>query len=230
MIDVHRQKFRVLFYTLVVLIAVYPVLRDALETRILFEVVTTAVFVVTVFSVYPRGLPLRVALVLGIPTLVGLWVGYVFPGIPRQGLSVGFHALAAGFLGYTVSRILHVVYREPRVTTDAVYGAFCGYIVVGLTFGHLYCVAEVLGPGSFAGSGDFPGGGLSEDRRHQVLTYFSFITLATVGYGDITPVRGAARGLAIAEAITGQFYIAVLVAELIGKRVGSAPARPDTSP
>jgi hypothetical protein len=58
-----------------------------------------------------------------------------------------------------------------------------------------------------------------EGRQRSVLTYFSFITLTTLGYGDITPGSGAARGLAMVEAIMGQFYIAVLVAELVGRRV-----------
>jgi hypothetical protein len=57
---------------------------------------------------------------------------------------------------------------------------------------------------------------------HFQLTYFSFVTLTTVGYGDITPAREGPRGLAVVEAMVGQFYVAVLLGELIGKRVSHA--------
>jgi hypothetical protein len=58
------------------------------------------------------------------------------------------------------------------------------------------------------------------------LTYFSVSTLTTVGYGDVTPATGVTRGLANVEAIVGQFFLAVVVADLIGKRVGSQLAAP----
>jgi len=69
---------------------------------------------------------------------------------------------------------------------------------------------------------------------HFQLSYFSFITLTTVGYGDITPTGNPVRSPSVAEAVTGQFYLAVLVAELIGKRVAQAPSgnapRPNERP
>jgi hypothetical protein len=61
-----------------------------------------------------------------------------------------------------------------------------------------------------------------DDRDHLMLTYFSFVTLTSVGYGDITPGSRTVRSLAVLEAIIGQFYIAVLIGELIGKRVSQA--------
>jgi hypothetical protein len=88
-------------------------------------------------------------------------------------------------------------------------------------FGHGYSLVEALAPGSFRG-GDFVTGPPDPGRVHLTLTYFSFVTLTTVGYGDVAPAAGLARGLANVEAIVGQFYLAVLVADLIGKRVAQA--------
>jgi hypothetical protein len=99
-----------------------------------------------------------------------------------------------------------------------VLGAFCGYLLLGVLFGHLYCIMEYSTPGSFEGRGLVPQLLPAGGRLHYILTYFSMITLTTLGYGDIVPATDAARGLSAVEAITGQFYIAVLIAELIGRR------------
>src|SRR5262249_15823647 len=114
------------------------------------------------------------------------------------------------------------------VKIDSVNGAFCGYLLIAVAFGHLYCALESLLPGSFRGPSDFAA--LMEDgveRRYQ-LTYFSAVTLPTLGYADVTPLKGPARGIAVVEAVLGQFYIAVLVAELVGKHVAQALKGPPT--
>ena len=167
-----------------------------------------------------------VALLLAIPTLVGIWTGFVWPGQHQQNVSIGFHVLAALFLGFCTISIIQVVYSEPAVSADSVCGAFCGYLLIGLAFGHLYCVVELLTPGSFTGNEAFKTQVQSEEWRRFQLSYFSFITLTTVGYGDIVPAKDGAKGLALVEAITGQFYIAGLVAELIGKRVSQVLSGP----
>jgi hypothetical protein len=97
--------------------------------------------------------------------------------------------------------------------------------VVGLAWGTLYSVIEVANLGSFQASSDLADALRSTKTRQSVLVYYSFVTLTTVGYGDITPVSPAARTLAWLEAMMGQFYIAVLVAFLIGIRVSQGPIR-----
>jgi voltage-gated potassium channel Kch len=86
-------------------------------------------------------------------------------------------------------------------------------------FGHLYCFFETAVPGSFEGHGTIPERLPQGERLFFLLGYFSMVTLTTVGYGDIIPATDAVRGLAAVEAVAGQFYIAVLIAELIGRRL-----------
>ena len=96
-------------------------------------------------------------------------------------------------------------------------GAVCGYLLLGIIWGLMYSAVEEASPGSFA----FPADARAPQTRMDsgVLNYFSFITLSTVGYGDVTPTWPLARTLAWLEAITGQFYLAVLVAGLVGAKV-----------
>jgi hypothetical protein len=208
------------------LMIVYPILRGAFSTRLLFDALLTTVFLAAFFMIFAQQRLRFVAFVLGVPTIVGAWIDYVIPGLPRLALLACFHLVAALFFGFTVAIILHAIHKQEGVSGDAIYAAFCGYVLVGLTFGHFYGLAETLNPGSFQASEQVRTQMQANDRHHLLLTYFSFITLTTVGYGDITPGTGVVRSLAVVEAIVGQFYIAVLIGELIGKRVSQAMSSP----
>jgi hypothetical protein len=217
-----QRRFLALLLALGLLLVVYPLLRTAVGTRLLLDALLTIVFVAAFLTIFSQSRFRLLALLLGVPTIVGAWIGYVLPGLPRLPLVVSFHLVAALFFGFTVATILRAIHREQTVSADAIYGAFCGYLLVGLAFGHLYCVTEATNPGSFQGSEQFSTQLQVEARHHFLLTYFSFVTLTSVGYGDITPGSGTARSLAVVEAILGQFYIAALIGELIGKRVSQA--------
>ncbi|HVL11950.1 MAG TPA: potassium channel family protein [Gemmata sp.] len=219
------RKYQALLLALLGLVVVYPLLGGTPHARLVLHLLVTFVFAAALVVVF-AGHRLRVAaFLLGLPTLVGMWTGYFLPGVPTLAAQLTFHMLAAGFFAFTTGAILRDIYREKGVSVDSVYGAFCGYFLTGLAFGHVYNVVELLHPGSFRGE-DFAAD-MSDDHRHYLLTYFSFLTLTTVGYGDVTPATSSARGLAVTEAITGQFYLAVLVAELIGRRVSQAFAPPE---
>jgi hypothetical protein len=217
-----RRRFLLLLLALALLLVVHPVLGGAFGTRLLFDALFTIVYLTGILAVFTKGPVRLLGLLLGIPTVVGAWTGYAFPGLPRLPLALSFHVVAALFLGFTAATILRSIYREESVSADSIYGAFCGYLLVALAFGHLYCLIETTTPESFAGAKGHIPQLQAEDRQHFLLTYFSLCTLTTVGYGDITPAKEAARALAVLEAVLGQFYIAVLIGELIGIRVSQA--------
>ncbi len=213
-----RGRFLALLVALLGILLLHPLLSTAWPVRVLYDLLLTVVFLTAFQVIFTQRTHRLLALVLVIPTVVGLWTGYVLPGLPRRPLIVSFHILATVFLGFTVAMILRVIYSDRKVTADSIYGAFTGYLLVALAFGHLYCLAESVSPGSFRGSAEFMTLLKNPDAIHSLLTYFSVITLTTVGYGDISPGNPAVRSLAALEAILGQFYIVVLMAELIGKR------------
>ena len=220
-------KYRALLLALVVVVLVFPLLHRTPGTRLILHSLISLLFLTATLAVFPTRRLRVVAVVLGTPTLLGLWTGYLLPGVARVPAGVTFHVFAAGFFVFTIGVILQSLHHEKEVTADSVYGAFCGYLLAGLAFGNVFNVLELLEPGSF--QGDAFVREVSDERRHFLLTYFSFITLTTVGYGDITPGSDSVRGLAAVEAIVGQFYIAVLVAELIGKSVSSARPVPPSN-
>ncbi len=118
------------------------------------------------------------------------------------------------FLTYVLALILRRVLRDRRVTLDTVAGAACAYFLLGVIWGELFLLVERWRPGSFAVPSTWMVGS-ARDLRSS-LTYFSFATLTTVGYGDIHPTDPAAGSLCTAEALIGQLYLAIMIARMVG--------------
>jgi hypothetical protein len=213
-----RRKYQTMLVALLMFLVAYPILRGPAGSPVLARVLLTGVFIAGWWVVF-AGHRFRVAaVVLGAPALLGAWTGYALPEPRGPAVAVFFHVTAATFQAFVLFVLLRGVHREPIVSADTIAAALCGYLLLGVAFGHIYCLLDEIVPGSFGGLDR----GAGAAGTHFRLTYFSFITLATVGYGDITPTGDTARALAVVEAVTGQFYLAVLVAELIGKRVAHA--------
>jgi len=118
------------------------------------------------------------------------------------------------FLNLTTYLACKQVLFSGSVDGNKIIGAICIYIMMALSWAFGYLLIEEVYPGSFTG--------LNHTDWHdnmQDMVYFSFVTLTTLGYGDISPVLPLARFFGYLEAVTGQFYIAILVASLIGIRL-----------
>ena len=105
------------------------------------------------------------------------------------------------------------------VTGDSLAGALGGYLLAGVVFSHLYCALEIVSPRSFRVPDDMVPQLTDPGQRPYVFNYYSFVTLTSVGYGDILPVTQPARSLSCVEAVVGQFYMATVIAGLVGVRV-----------
>src|SRR5262245_14761590 len=121
--------------------------------------------------------------------------------------------LGAAFTGFLSIVILREVLGRGAVDRDTILGAICAYLLVGICWAGIFGFMEQVRPGSLAFPED--AGGQAAAPRPEMNLYFSFVTLATLGYGDIRPTIPTTRALAWMEAVFGQFYIAVLVARLV---------------
>lgn len=136
---------------------------------------------------------------------------------PSHWLVVVCHGSLVVLIVFFVAAILSYVLGSGKVTWDKIYGAVCAYLLLGYAWTFAYSVTEEMQPGSFTSvlstmPTDLVG-------RVMQLRYFSFVTLATVGYGDIVPHTPAARTMALLEAILGQFYLVALVGRLVGLHI-----------
>jgi hypothetical protein len=108
--------------------------------------------------------------------------------------------------------------RATAISSEHIYAALSAYVLIGIFCGVFYLVLERAWPGSLGIAGE----SVPSDFSLTSGIYFSFVTLATLGYGDIVPKREVARGLAIVEAVAGQLYLAVMVARLVSLYVTGA--------
>jgi hypothetical protein len=117
------------------------------------------------------------------------------------------------FFGYVTWSEFRAVLRQKEVTGETISMSISVYLLMGLTFGIFYIVLYHLQPHAFS----FGGSAVPSEREiFPTLVYFSLTTLSTIGFGDITPITLQSRYAAVAEGITGQFYLAILVARLVG--------------
>jgi voltage-gated potassium channel len=113
--------------------------------------------------------------------------------------------------------ILGYVLHSGKVTSDKIFGAICVYLLFGYAWTFAYSLIEEVQPGSFTAVTSITPNDLVSRVMH--MRYFSFVTLATVGYGDIVPHTPTARTMALLEAMLGQFYLVALIGRLVGLHI-----------
>ena len=221
-----ERRFGVLLVILVALLAGPPVLLGFGLSAAWFDGLMALLMVAAILSLCFERHQRLFALLLGIPTVLLSLGGHVLPGETSGPVLFAGHLCAVLFLFGASVLIVRSLFSAPTLTFDSILGAVCGYLFLGLGWAVLYALIEGFRPGSFEISPKLVTGGDVAHPLPSVLTYYSFVTLTTVGYGDINPVSPATRTLSWIEAITGQFYLAAIVAGLVslltakGKRAG----------
>jgi hypothetical protein len=169
---------------------------------------------------------LVVGVVLGLPAIIARVFDAHFRE-PPVFVSALILISTVAFFSFLVWHILNDVLRGRRVTAEKITGAVCAYLLLGFVWALLYAFMEFIEPGSLA----IPDA-LTErvttgegESALSLFTYYSFVTLTTLGYGDITPVSIAARTFAWIEALVGQLYLAIMIARLVGIHIAEAAYR-----
>ena len=208
-----RSPLLSLLIALLALLLLYPFFAGHVMARAVWDICSSAILLLGISVISHVRRRVVIALVLAIAVLSTKWSGYV---IDNERLLLVNDGLAAIFFTFTACLLLADVLSKGAVTADKIYGALCVYLLIGLTWGFMFLILEGFQPGSFQ-FGQARLSGIEKDPA--TLVYFSFVTLSTVGYGDITPLSPPARSLAFMEAIIGQIYLAVLVARLVGLHI-----------
>ncbi len=222
-----ERKYLVLLLAVASTIVVQPLAHGFLAGLMISEVLRNLLVVTVLFIVFQRRHVRLVFLLIGLPVMASNWAHYTVPERFEPALAVIHHAFLVAFLGFAVTVILRRIFERKVVGGDDVLGAVCGYLLAGIAWGSLYLLVELLVPGSFSVQEAIAGQLGGWYARQAVFDYYSLMTLTTLGYGDITPIRPPATSLTLIEAVFGQFYIAVIVAQLVGLRLAEALQPPD---
>lgn len=184
-----------------------------LSTRIVVDVTLVGVFVLGVWSLVHSRIAFVVGWVLAALTLTLLLAAHATELIMLQYLAL---LVVLIFLLLTCMIAVHDVLFGGQIDINRLVGAVCVYLLSGALWGIVYFLLSVASPGSFEG---IVGDGWSEQLNE--FTYHSFVTLTTLGYGDVTPVLPVARALCYLESVLGQMYLTVLVAALVGIHIAN---------
>jgi len=218
-----QHKHLVLLLTLLCAFLVQSASHGLLAARVISNLFISVIVLAVLLIVFEHRHHRIIAILLALAVILSGWIHYALAsGEFDIILGVVHYLLLSAFLGYTVAVILGNIFRRSAVEADDVLGAISGYIIAGAAWSSLYALTFTLLPDAFTLAPGFGGQMTDWPGRTAVFNYFSLVTLTTMGYGDITPVRGPATAFAVIEAVFGQFYIAVVVAQLVGARMSNS--------
>lgn len=204
-----RTRFLLLLVSLLALMVLEPFLFDYIRLRFLLDIFFTIILFASIYAVSEKKRTLLIAILLALPKLGTIWA----LNFTTQPLLLLIDSICGViFIGYIILLILTIISRQKEVTRETIYGAIVVYILIGIMWVYFYQFTDVLHPHSFSISA-------APDDPQKSFYYYSFVTLTTLGYGDITPISGPARAMTTLEAILGQMYLAVTIARLVGMHI-----------
>ncbi len=209
-----RYSFHNLLIWLLIYLVASPFLQAGSHASLLLTAFISLVFFFAVWTIQKYQGYFKISLILLLLTLGLLWSS-TFKIISFPPLMYSIISLC--YLLVLVFTFGKFVFSAKVVDSSLICAALCLYLLIGIIWGICYEALEIIYPGSFQGAAI--NSSLSSVEIRQKFTYFSFITLTTLGYGDITPKSPQAFALCQTEAIIGQFFMAVLVARLVGIQV-----------
>jgi voltage-gated potassium channel len=204
-----NHRIVLLLGAILVMIIGSPFLYDIFHYRFIPDLFLTIIFVFGIYAISHKKRNIYIALSLAIPMFAGIWSSHLYQTL--QPLAVG-HLFGVLFVGFIISLLIKFIFNEKQVTTELIYAAVVVYLLMALMWAFAYSILNYFYPGSFSISE-----GATRDTFQYI--YFSFVTITTLGYGDVAPLTQKASSLAILEAVTGQIYLVVVVAWLVGMHV-----------
>lgn len=207
-----EERLLILLCLLLGLLVLVPILNRFVAARIFLDIFLTAIVASMVYAITLKKSHFIAGLFPAIAMLGSLWLQYSSPN-----KTIAAIGMIAGVLFATVviANILGFMLKSKEVNREIIYAAILLYLLAALMWAFLYTFLELVDPASFNID-------LSEPQGYLlVFQYYSFVTITTLGYGDITPVTEVAKAFSVLEAVVGQLYLVVAVAWLVGMHVSS---------
>lgn len=198
-----------LLLALLALILLYPYLMASLFGRVALGILFSAVLLAGAYAIGRTRRAIIVGFALAILAVALQWTSLLTRNAALLRLQAAAYAI---FLLFAIGEVLRYLLRKGPITADKLHGALAGYIMLAILWAFAYTLMESFVAGSF----NFPHADAADPHAFFELLYFSFTTLTTVGFGDITPVTDQARSLVMIEEFTGVFFVGVLIARLAG--------------
>ena len=190
------------------LLVLGPILEPFVAIRILIDVFLTAIVLSMLYIATYKNRLVQIGRLLAIIMLISLWLKYFFNYEVFAATSMMIGVL---FTLVVTAHTLAFIIKSETVTREVIYAAMVVYLLGAQLWALVYTFLDLIDPASFnlpQGQSDF-----------LIFEYYSFVTLTTLGYGDITPLTKVAKAFSVLEAVVGQLYLVVVVAWFVGMRV-----------
>ncbi len=196
-----------LLCSLVILLLITPFLCDTIPHRIIANLLTFMSLISAMFVIASHKLVFWITgILLGISIIAEIYLIYLPSTFLRE-----FHYIHKIVNFFFIACVLFYYMMKKKVFTyHDIANAINVYLLIGLSFGFLYCYIETVSPGSFTYTTP------QNEKLPATQIYFSYVTLATIGYGDISPANIIVRFFAIFEAMFGLFFIAIIIGRMVG--------------
>jgi hypothetical protein len=204
------QGYKALLYALAITLLAFPILDGFTYIRAIIGIVFIGVLLIAVRAVANLRKQVLFSGTLGVVALIGYFGDLLGYGAWLEAIGM----LGFGLFFATVGIIIltNIMLHIRRVTAELIYGAINVYLLIGLSFTFMLALVEFIQPGSITGLESLS---VADDSVMPFL-YFSFVTMTTLGYGDMSPATGPAASLVYVEAVVGQLYVAIMMARLVG--------------
>jgi hypothetical protein len=219
---IRARKYLILLVVLVLLMALQPLAHGRFVGLLLFELLGILVLLTVFLVIFQSRAQRLAALITAAVAITSDWGTYALKGDARTAVVLLYHGALALFLAFAVVVILSRIFRQPRIGMDHVIGGLCGYLLAGIAWSNLYLFLETAAPGSFSVQPAFSWQLAERNPRRSLFNFYSFVNLASLGSNDLVPVRPIASWLVALEAVFGQFYVAVVVALIVGLKLTQA--------
>lgn len=210
---------------LVLLFVAMPLVEDARYGKNIEASLMTVVLVSGVLAVGRSRRILIWSTVLAVPAVGGRWIHHFWPEQCSKEF-VLFTALI--FLVFLIGIFLRYILRAPRVNSEVLCAGISVYLLMGMSWMLAYMLVEQKGSPQHPAFAFAAGPAAGQVMSGLTAFYFSFVTLTTVGYGDITPLSNMARALAAMEAMAGTLYMAVLISRLVALHSSQGPIKSES--
>jgi hypothetical protein len=204
-----KHRIVLLLITILCFIIGGPFVDEIFRLEFISDILLTTVFIFAIYAISLEKKYIYIGLLLAAPMFISIWISHLVKSLKLFAIGELFGALFAGFV---ISLLVKFIFREKEVTKEVIFAAVVVYLLIGITWSFLYFILDFFYPGSFS----FPE--ITSPNVYRYL-YFSYVTLTTLGYGDVAPLTNKGGSLVILEAVIGQIYLVVIVAWLVGMHV-----------
>jgi voltage-gated potassium channel len=217
---IEKHKHLVLLVAIVILVVTQPMVAyQTTAARLVHDLIAALVAAGLLVTVFSARWEKWIGVLLMVPLVALTFALYALPEGSVRGVQILYHLGVALYFGFAVGVIVRDILRRRAITSDEIFGALAGYLLLGLVWGSLYGLLEFAASGSFDVSPDIRWQLGDWHLRRALFNYVSYSDMATLGYSRVSPVSPLAHTLTWLEVIAAQFYLAVVIAQIVGMKI-----------